>query len=66
MGRVIVAKYGMNKWGQWPNLGPRYRRSGLWGAIALVGNVSFVSGEVLSKDIGFCGGGGKGCDVLTG
>ena len=34
--RVIAAKYDEDKWGWWPNPGPRFHRSGLWGAIVSV------------------------------
>ena len=37
--RLIAAKYGEDKWGWWPNAGLRYHRLGLWGAIALIGDV---------------------------
>ena len=58
-GGALATKYGVDKWGWWPNLGAKHHVSGLWRAIASLWDVSIVSGKVLSKGVGFMVGYGR-------
>lgn len=50
--------------GVWPILGPRYHKSGCWGAIVSVGDVSLEWEKVLSKGASFVVGDGRDVKFL--
>lgn len=56
---LIAIKYGEDKWGWWPKVGPKHFRSGIWRAIALVGDNSHLRGKTLYKGVGFIVGDGR-------
>ena len=51
--RIIVFKYGKDKWGWLPKRVPRYRLFGIWDVIFSFGDVSNNKGKVFDKSLAF-------------
>lgn len=51
--KVIVAKYGVDKWGWVPKICSRLWVSSVWGVISEFGNVLSSKGEILSEGVGY-------------